>query len=160
MESADALVEEQKLMAEAKYRTYMTNIDKALRNFEYSSEWADLISALGKLSKVQLAPLVAVQISPGATESQRFPGTLISTRWLICFPPFRQAISSNTQYQVIPRRLKIAKRLAQCMHPALPSGVHLKALETYSVIFSKTGPERLATEFIYRSVAQITQVVV
>ncbi|KAH8254967.1 hypothetical protein KR038_005084 [Drosophila bunnanda] len=108
--SADALVEEQKLMAEAKYRTYMTNIDKALRNFEYSSEWADLISALGKLSK---------------------------------------AISSNTQYQVIPRRLKIAKRLAQCMHPALPSGVHLKALETYSVIFSKTGPERLATEFIY-----------
>ncbi|XP_032590536.1 protein dopey-1 homolog isoform X2 [Drosophila grimshawi] len=110
MESADMLVEEQKLMAEAKYRQYMTNIDKALRNFEYSSEWADLISALGKLSK---------------------------------------AISSNSQYQVIPRRLKIAKRLAQCMHPALPSGVHLKALETYSVIFSKTGPERLATEFIY-----------
>ncbi|KAH8396651.1 hypothetical protein KR215_001784 [Drosophila sulfurigaster] len=110
MESADTIMEEQKLMAEAKYRQYMTNIDKALRNFEYSSEWADLISALGKLSK---------------------------------------AISSNTQYQVIPRRLKIAKRLAQCMHPALPSGVHLKALETYSVIFSKTGPERLAQEFIY-----------
>lgn len=39
-------------MAEAKYRNYMTNIDKALKNFEYSSEWADLISALGKLSKV------------------------------------------------------------------------------------------------------------
>ncbi|EDW08811.2 protein dopey-1 homolog [Drosophila mojavensis] len=110
MESADTLLEEQKLMAEAKYRQYMSNIDKALRNFEYSSEWADLIAALGKLSK---------------------------------------AISSNAQYQIIPRRLKIAKRLAQCMHPALPSGVHLKALETYSVIFSKTGPERLATEFIY-----------
>lgn len=62
-----------------------------------------------------------------------------------------QAISSNTQYQIIPRRIKISKRLAQCMHPALPSGVHLKALETYDVIFSKTGPERLATElFIYR----------
>lgn len=39
-------------MAEQKYRQYMTNIDKALRNFEYSSEWADLIAALGKLSKV------------------------------------------------------------------------------------------------------------
>lgn len=52
MESADTLLEEQKLMAEAKYRQYMTNIDKALRNFEYSSEWADLIAALGKLSKV------------------------------------------------------------------------------------------------------------
>ncbi|XP_030388134.1 protein dopey-1 homolog [Scaptodrosophila lebanonensis] len=110
MESSDATMEEQKLMSEAKYRNYMTNIDKALRNFEYSSEWADLISALGKLSK---------------------------------------AISSNSQYPVIPRRLKISKRLAQCMHPNLPSGVHLKALETYSVIFSKTGPERLASEFIY-----------
>lgn len=52
MESADVLMEEKKLMAEAKYRNYMSNIDKALRNFEYSSEWADLISALGKLSKV------------------------------------------------------------------------------------------------------------
>ena len=52
MESADALMKEKKLMAEAKYRNYMSNIDKALRNFEYSSEWADLISALGKLSKV------------------------------------------------------------------------------------------------------------
>uniref|UniRef100_A0A1I8NRH4 Uncharacterized protein n=1 Tax=Stomoxys calcitrans TaxID=35570 RepID=A0A1I8NRH4_STOCA len=113
MESADVLMEEKKLMAEAKYRNYMSNIDKALRNFEYSSEWADLISALGKLSK---------------------------------------AISSNTQYQIIPRRIKISKRLAQCMHPALPSGVHLKALETYGVIFGKTGPERLATElFIYSS---------
>lgn len=62
-----------------------------------------------------------------------------------------QAISGNTQYQVIPRRIKISKRLAQCMHPALPSGVHLKALETYDVIFGKTGAERLAQElFIYR----------
>lgn len=52
MESADVLMEEKKLMAEAKYRNYMSNIDKALKNFEYSSEWADLISALGKLSKV------------------------------------------------------------------------------------------------------------
>ncbi|XP_054740938.1 protein dopey-1 homolog [Anastrepha obliqua] len=111
MDTADALMEEKKLLAETKYRNYMSNIDKALRNFEYSSEWADLISALGKLSK---------------------------------------AISSNTQYQVIPRRIKISKRLAQCMHPALPSGVHLKALETYDVIFSKTGAERLAQElFIY-----------
>lgn len=36
------------------------------------------------------------------------------------------------------------------MHPALPSGVHLRALETYDAIFSNTGVERLATElFIY-----------
>lgn len=52
MDSSGVMIEEQKLMAEPKYRVYMSNIDKALKNFEYSSEWADLISALGKLNKV------------------------------------------------------------------------------------------------------------
>lgn len=46
-------MEEFELMKQAKYRVYMQNIDKALKNFEYSSEWADLISALGKLNKVR-----------------------------------------------------------------------------------------------------------
>ena len=31
---------------------YSNGIEKALKNFEYSSEWPDLINALGKLSKV------------------------------------------------------------------------------------------------------------
>lgn len=52
MDSSSLLIEEQKLQSEPKYRAYMANIDKALKNFEYSSEWADLISALGKLNKV------------------------------------------------------------------------------------------------------------
>lgn len=52
MDSSSVLIEEQKLQTEPKYRAYMANIDKALKNFEYSSEWADLISALGKLNKV------------------------------------------------------------------------------------------------------------
>lgn len=50
--SGPGLMEEYDLMKQAKYRVYMQNIDKALKNFEYSSEWADLISALGKLNKV------------------------------------------------------------------------------------------------------------
>ncbi|XP_035911757.1 protein dopey-1 homolog isoform X2 [Anopheles stephensi] len=109
--NGSGMMEEYDLMKQQKYRVYISNIDKALKNFEYSSEWADLISALGKLNKV---------------------------------------ISSNAQYQIIPRRIKISKRLAQCMHPALPSGVHLKALESYDVIFSNVGVERLAHElFIY-----------
>lgn len=38
------------------------------------------------------------------------------------------------------------------MHPALPSGVHLKALETYDIIFRCMGTNRLACElFIYSS---------
>jgi hypothetical protein len=52
--TSSGLMEEYELMKQQKYRVYMTNIDKALKNFEYSSEWADLISALGKLNKVSL----------------------------------------------------------------------------------------------------------
>lgn len=56
----------------------------------------------------------------------------------------------NVKYSIIPRRITISKRLAQCMHPALPSGVHLKALETYDIIFKCIGASRLSQElFIY-----------
>uniref|UniRef100_A0A1B6DLS2 Uncharacterized protein n=2 Tax=Clastoptera arizonana TaxID=38151 RepID=A0A1B6DLS2_9HEMI len=104
-------LEDYDLMKDAKYRVYVSAVDKALKSFEYTSEWADLISALGKLNKVLL---------------------------------------SNTKFPVIPRRIKISKRLAQCMHPALPSGVHLKALETYDIIFKCMGTNRLSHElFIY-----------
>lgn len=61
MDSSSVLIEEQKLQVEAKYRAYMANIDKALKNFEYSSEWADLISALGKLNKVSEVLTMAVR---------------------------------------------------------------------------------------------------
>lgn len=46
------MLEEFELMNDAKYRMYVAAVDKALKNFEYTSEWADLISALGKLNKV------------------------------------------------------------------------------------------------------------
>ena len=50
----------------------------------------------------------------------------------------------------MPRKLLIGKRLAQCLHPALPSGVHLKALECYNLILSQIGSARLAQDlFIY-----------
>lgn len=45
--------EEVELLSDSKYRNYVAAVDKALKNFEYSSEWADLISALGKLNKVR-----------------------------------------------------------------------------------------------------------
>lgn len=37
---------------DSRYRQYAIAVEKALKFFEYTSEWADLISALGKLSKV------------------------------------------------------------------------------------------------------------
>lgn len=49
--------EELELQNDYRYRHYEGVIEKALRNFESSSEWADLISSLGKLNKVHLSNL-------------------------------------------------------------------------------------------------------
>ena len=57
---------------------------------------------------------------------------------------------------MIPRRVVVAKRLAQCLHPALPSGVHLKALETYDLIFKLVGSGRLASELFIYSAGMLT----
>ncbi|XP_070189330.1 protein DOP1A-like isoform X2 [Littorina saxatilis] len=104
-------VEECELLSDSKYRSYISQVEKALKAFEYTSEWADLISALGKLNKVLL---------------------------------------NHLKYPVIPKKVTIGKRLAQCLHPALPSGVHLKALEAYDIIFKCIGHQRLAQDlFVY-----------
>lgn len=52
-------LEECELLCDSKYRAYVSQVDKALRAFEYTSEWADLISALGKLNKVQPCSVVS-----------------------------------------------------------------------------------------------------
>lgn len=55
--------EEQELQNDYRYRHYEGVIEKALRNFESSSEWADLISSLGKLNKVSLSKMLSFFIS-------------------------------------------------------------------------------------------------
>ena len=45
-------IEECELLGDSKYRAYISQVEKALKSFENTSEWADLISALGKLNKV------------------------------------------------------------------------------------------------------------
>uniref|UniRef100_A0A914HFY8 Dopey N-terminal domain-containing protein n=1 Tax=Globodera rostochiensis TaxID=31243 RepID=A0A914HFY8_GLORO len=85
----------------SKYRAYASAVDKALKSFESTTEWADLIAALGKLGKV--------------------------------------FASNSKSFSDIPNPLTVAKRLSQCLHPALPSGVHLKALETYRQVFNILG---------------------
>lgn len=45
--------EEADLLSDPKYRNFMSQMDKALRGFESTSEWADLVNALGKLNKVR-----------------------------------------------------------------------------------------------------------
>ena len=49
---ARSLTEEYDLISDPKYRSFVGQVDKALKGFEYTSEWADLVNALGKLNKV------------------------------------------------------------------------------------------------------------
>ncbi|KAI1265986.1 putative regulator of reproduction dopa [Xylariaceae sp. FL1019] len=55
-----------------------------------------------------------------------------------------QARQANTT--TIPSRVLVAKRLAQCLNPSLPSGVHQKAIEVYSYIFSVIGDDGLSRD--------------
>ncbi|OCK86143.1 cellular morphogenesis regulator dopa [Lepidopterella palustris CBS 459.81] len=47
---------------------------------------------------------------------------------------------------IIPHSSTVATRLAQCLSPTLPSGVHQKALEVYSYIFSVIGKDALSRD--------------
>ncbi len=47
-------VKETSLLDDPKFRQYTSAVEKVLKNFETSNEWADLISALAKLNKVML----------------------------------------------------------------------------------------------------------
>ena len=51
-----------------------------------------------------------------------------------------------TSISTIPAKATIAKRLSQCLNPALPSGVHQKTLEVYSYVFSVIGKDGLSKD--------------
>ena len=55
----------------------------------------------------------------------------------------QKTLQGHTGFNVIPRKLVVAKRLWQCLNPALPSGVHQKALDVYEQILSVIGKEGL-----------------
>ncbi|KAF1839797.1 hypothetical protein BDW02DRAFT_563842 [Decorospora gaudefroyi] len=54
--------------------------------------------------------------------------------------------SHPSDIPVIPHSDTVALRLAQCLNPTLPSGVHQKALEVYDYIFSTIGTDALARD--------------
>lgn len=95
---------ERSLQSDNAFRKYQANVERTLARFESVSEWADLISFLGKLLKtLQTAP----------------------------------------HFHVIPHKLIVAKRLSQCLNPALPSGLHARAIEVYAYIFEVIGLDGL-----------------
>ncbi|GAA5936298.1 Dop1p [Sporobolomyces koalae] len=54
-----------------------------------------------------------------------------------------KCLQGYPQYPVIPHKLIVAKRLSQCLNPALPTGVHQRALDVYTHILTTIGPENL-----------------
>ncbi|KZT72967.1 hypothetical protein DAEQUDRAFT_808918 [Daedalea quercina L-15889] len=54
-----------------------------------------------------------------------------------------KTLEAYQQFKQIPRKLVVAKRLSQCLNPALPTGVHQRALDVYSHIFAVLGTEGL-----------------
>ncbi|KAF9581925.1 hypothetical protein BGW38_000888, partial [Lunasporangiospora selenospora] len=57
-----------------------------------------------------------------------------------------RSFQAYPQFTVIPRSLTVAKRLAQCLNPALPAGVHGKTLDVYAYILETIGPDQLAED--------------
>ncbi|KAI9795800.1 MAG: hypothetical protein M1833_006821 [Piccolia ochrophora] len=48
--------------------------------------------------------------------------------------------------KAVPYKETVAKRLAQCLNPTLPSGVHQKALEVYMFVFDLIGVDALSQD--------------
>lgn len=57
-----------------------------------------------------------------------------------------RVLNKHAGTSFLPEKHLLAKRLAQCLTSFLPSGVHLKALETYHIVFKRIGQTRLAAD--------------
>lgn len=92
--------------------------------FDAVNEWADIISFLGRLLRV-------------GNHFVCFIYQMIWSRhtsWSLTISTC-QSFQAYPQYPVIPRKMTVAKRLAQCLNPGFPAGVHQKTLEVYAYIF-------------------------
>ncbi|KXN85691.1 Protein dopey [Leucoagaricus sp. SymC.cos] len=66
--------------------------------------------------------------------------------WADCIAFLKQllkTLQSYMQFKEIPKKLIVAKRLSQCLNPALPTGVHQRALDVYSHVLAIRGSEGL-----------------
>ncbi|KAI0271467.1 Dopey, N-terminal-domain-containing protein [Gloeopeniophorella convolvens] len=63
-----------------------------------------------------------------------------------------KTLQAYMQFKDIPRKIIVAKRLAQCLNPALPSGVHQRALDVYAHVLGVIGLDGLRRDlFLWAS---------
>ena len=56
----------------------------------------------------------------------------------------KKSFQAYPQFPIIPRKQLVAKRLAQCLNPGFPAGVHQKTLEVYAFILKTIGVKYLS----------------
>merc|ERR1712000_242688 len=61
-----------------------------------------------------------------------------------CMKRVQKVMTKYSGFPAIPIKLAFCKRVAQCLNPNLPSGVHIKTLETLSGVLERIGPGRLS----------------
>ncbi len=111
---------QQAYASDPKYKKYAQQVDRCLNSFDNVHEWADFIAFLKQLLKVRRNPVRA-----GFTGTDYF--YLVKT------------LQAYLQFKEIPRKVIVAKRLSQCLNPALPTGVHQRALDVYTHILRVIG---------------------
>ncbi|KAJ3012642.1 hypothetical protein HKX48_006177 [Thoreauomyces humboldtii] len=57
-----------------------------------------------------------------------------------------KTLQAHPLHGPVPRKMILSKRLAQCLNPALPAGVHQKTVEIYALILEASGPVQLAED--------------
>jgi hypothetical protein len=117
--------------SDPKYKKYTQQVEKCLNAFDNVHEWADCIAFLKQLLKV---------LSPALNWKHWFSSVI-----------HPQTFQSYMQFKKIPYKFIVAKRLAQCLTPALPTGVHQRALDVYTHIVSEESPLLATTahELVY-----------
>ncbi|CAJ0968777.1 unnamed protein product [Ranitomeya imitator] len=119
--------------------------------YMYQKKWSGSSLELKALYPIELVSSRLIAAQPQCQPpigSSIHPRSVSPNEWL--GEKDFTVLQNNAKYQVVPKKLTIGKRLAQCLHPALPGGVHRKALETYEIIFKIIGPKRLAKDlFLY-----------
>lgn len=122
--SCGTALAQQAFASDPKYKKYTQQVERCLNSFDNVHEWADCIAFLKQLLKVSSS----------------------HSLWnLILDFCVSQTFQSYMQFKEIPRKLIVAKRLAQCLNPALPTGVHQRALDVYSHILAVLGVSAIYT---------------
>ncbi|KAI7867413.1 Dopey, N-terminal-domain-containing protein [Spinellus fusiger] len=57
-----------------------------------------------------------------------------------------KSFQAYPQFPIVPRKHTVAKRLAQCLNPGFPAGVHQKTLDVYAYLLETIGPDQMAED--------------